>query len=55
MDLRSAAGALPAGLVALVERMLAREPEDRPTASATVQQLVKLEIAALAPARRRAG
>jgi serine/threonine protein kinase len=38
---------LPGPLAALVERLLARRPEDRPRAAAVVQQLVKLEIAAL--------
>jgi serine/threonine protein kinase len=38
---------LPPGLVHLVERLLARQPEDRPRAAAVVQQLVALEIAAL--------
>lgn len=49
-DIRRSVGNLPAPLVALVERLLARKPEDRPRAGAVVQQLVKLEIATL---RRR--
>jgi serine/threonine protein kinase len=48
--LRGSVGNLPAALVNLVERLLARRPEDRPRAAAVVQQLVKLEIATL---RRR--
>jgi serine/threonine protein kinase len=49
-NLRQHAGPLPPALVALVERLLARQPEDRPRAAAVVQQLIALEIAAL---RRR--
>ena len=49
-DIRAHVGALPAGLVTLVERLLARKPADRPRAGALVQQLIGLEIAAL---RRR--
>jgi serine/threonine protein kinase len=52
-DIRRHDGRLPPALVALVERLLAREPEARPRASAVVQQLVKVEIAALRG--RRAG
>jgi serine/threonine protein kinase len=48
-DLRRLA-VLPPGLFLLVERLLARQPEDRPRAAAVVQQLIALEIAAL---RRR--
>ena len=46
-DIRDHAGPLPPALVRLVERLLARRPEDRPKASAVVQQLVALEIAAM--------
>jgi eukaryotic-like serine/threonine-protein kinase len=51
-DIRRLAGPLPAPLVRLVERLLARHPDDRPQADAVVRQLIALEIAAL---RRRAG
>ena len=50
-DIRRNVAGLPASLVALIERLLAHRPQDRPRAAAVVQQLVKLEIAALA--RRR--
>jgi serine/threonine protein kinase len=46
-DIRQFAVALPPALVRLVERLLARRPEDRPRAPLVVQQLVALEIAAL--------
>jgi serine/threonine protein kinase len=46
-DIRKGAGTLPSALVALVERLLAHRPKERPSAAAVVQQLVKLEIAAL--------
>ncbi len=46
-DIRRFAGPLPAALVRLVERLLARRPEERPTADAVVQQLIALEIASL--------
>ena len=49
-DVRRFAGPLPAALAGLVERLLARRPQDRPRAPAVVQQLVRLEIAGL---RRR--
>ncbi len=49
-DVRRAAGSLPPALVALLQRLLARRPEDRPRAAAAVGHLVNLEIAAL---RRR--
>ncbi len=50
-DIRRSVPNLPSSLVALVERLLAHRLEDRPSAASVVQQLVKLEIAAL----RRAG
>ncbi len=50
-DIRRSVSNLPSSLVALVERLLAHRLEDRPSAAAVVQQLIKLEIAAL----RRAG
>ena len=53
-DVRSRAGRLPAGLAALIDRLLARRPEDRPRAAAVVQQLIGLEIAALGRGRRSA-
>jgi len=46
-DIRPHAGPLPPALVALVERLMARRPADRPRANAVVQQLVSLEIAAM--------
>jgi serine/threonine protein kinase len=49
-DIRQSAAGLPSALVALVERLLARRPDDRPRAASVVQQLIKLEIAGL---RRR--
>ncbi len=52
-DIRNNVANLPSSLVALLERLLAHRAEDRPRAAAVVQQLVKLEIAALT--RRRAG
>ena len=52
-DIRRSVASLPSSLVALVERLLSHRPADRPRAAAVVQQLVKLEIAALT--RRRAG
>jgi serine/threonine protein kinase len=52
-DVRSLAGPLPGDLVRLVERLLAHKPEDRPKASSVVQQLIKLEIAALGRGARR--
>jgi eukaryotic-like serine/threonine-protein kinase len=51
-DIRRFAGPLPRGLIMLLERLLAHEPEKRPRTAAVVQQLVALEIAALG--RRRA-
>jgi serine/threonine protein kinase len=53
-DIRRCGRSLPGPLAALVERLLARRPEDRPRAAAAVQQLVKLEIAALRWRRRSA-
>jgi serine/threonine protein kinase len=44
-DIRSLALALPAGLVTLIDRLLARRPQDRPRAATVVQQLFALEIA----------
>jgi serine/threonine protein kinase len=52
-DIRRSVANLPSGPIALLERLLAHRAEDRPSASAVVQQLIKLEIAALR--RRRAG
>ncbi|MCS6849742.1 MAG: serine/threonine protein kinase [Gemmataceae bacterium] len=49
-DIRRLVPGLPGSLAALVERLLARQPAERPRAAAVVQQLVALEIAAL---RRR--
>jgi serine/threonine protein kinase len=46
-DLRRHAATLPPVLAALVGRLLARRPEDRPRAGQVVQQLIGLEIAAL--------
>jgi serine/threonine protein kinase len=46
-DVRSHAAGLPPALATLVERLLAHKAEDRPRATAVVQQLIKLEIATL--------
>jgi serine/threonine protein kinase len=46
-DARAHAGSLPPVLAALVGRLLARRPADRPRAGQVVQQLIGLEIAAL--------
>lgn len=46
-DIRRHAGPLPPPLVRLVERLLARHPEERPRAATVVQQLVAQEIASL--------
>ena len=50
-DIRRLAGPLPAGLVHLVERLLARRAADRPRTPAVVQQLINLEIAAISKRR----
>jgi serine/threonine protein kinase len=50
-DIRRSVANLPAGLVGLIEKLLTHRPEERPRAASVVQQLVKLEIAALT--RRR--
>jgi serine/threonine protein kinase len=50
-DVRKSVANLPAGLATLLGRLLAHRPQDRPRAAAVVQQLVKIEIAALT--RRR--
>jgi serine/threonine-protein kinase len=52
-DIRTLAGRLPAALAELVQQLLAHRPDQRPRAAAVVQQLVNLEITALA--KRRAG
>lgn len=49
-DVRCHAGPLPTPLTALIERLLAHRPSDRPRAAAVVQQLISLEIDGL---RRR--
>jgi serine/threonine protein kinase len=46
-DLRRQAVAFPAAVAALMERLLARRPADRPKAGAVVQQLIGLEISTL--------
>ena len=46
-DIRRSAPGLPPALAALVGRLLAHRPEDRPRAAAAVQQLVNLEIRSL--------
>jgi serine/threonine protein kinase len=48
---RHAVGPLPAGLPKLLERLLARHPDDRPRAPAVVQQLIGLEIATIGKRR----
>jgi eukaryotic-like serine/threonine-protein kinase len=50
-DIRRLAGPLPAGLAHLMERLLKRLPTDRPRATAVVQQLIGLEIAAIGQRR----
>src|SRR5947209_18703499 len=45
MDICSLVERLPAGLVTLIDRLLARRPEDRPRAALVVQQLIALENA----------
>src|SRR5438874_7249106 len=45
MDICSLVERLPAGLVTLIDRLLARRPEDRPRAALVVQQLMALEVA----------
>jgi serine/threonine protein kinase len=50
LDIRNHAGSLPSALASLVARLLNRNPEDRPRATAVVQQLIALEIATM---RRR--
>jgi serine/threonine protein kinase len=50
-DVRRYVAPLPLALVALIERLMAHRPADRPRASAVVQHLVALEIASLG--RRR--
>jgi serine/threonine protein kinase len=52
-DIRRSVANVPSGLAALLSRLLAHRAEDRPRAAAVVQQLIKLELAALT--RRRAG
>lgn len=51
-DITRLAGPLPPALVRLIERLLDRDPEARPSVDSVVQQLIGLEIASLA--RRRA-
>jgi serine/threonine protein kinase len=52
-DIRRNVADLPAGLVTLIERMLAHRSDERPRATTVVQNLIKMEIASLK--RRRAG
>ncbi len=44
-DIRSLVERLPPGLMNLIDRLLARQPQDRPRAPLLVQQLMALEIA----------
>jgi serine/threonine protein kinase len=44
-DIRLQVEGLPSGFISLIDRLLARRPEDRPRAAAVVQQLIALEIA----------
>jgi serine/threonine protein kinase len=44
IDIRRRGGALPKQLAALIERLLAHKPADRPLIAAVVQQLVAMEI-----------
>jgi serine/threonine protein kinase len=46
-DIRRHAEPLPTALVSIVDRLLAHKPADRPSAAATVQQLIALEIAGM--------
>jgi serine/threonine protein kinase len=46
-SLRQISDGLPPSLVTIVERLLARRPEDRPNAQTVIQQLIALEIASL--------
>jgi serine/threonine protein kinase len=46
-DVRGSVRNLPAGVGALMERLLAHRPAERPRAATVVQQLVKMEIAVL--------
>lgn len=46
-DIRQHAPELPAGIIALVGRLLSRRPSERPRADAVVPLLIALEIAAL--------
>ncbi len=48
-------GTFPPALAALVDDLLAHEPEDRPSAGEVVRRLVTLEIAAMTTRGRRAG
>jgi serine/threonine protein kinase len=50
-DIRRQAGSLPAGLANLVQRLLERHASARPRASAVVQHLIGLEIAAIGQRR----
>jgi serine/threonine protein kinase len=47
IDIRRQGSALPPQLAALIERLLAHKPADRPLAAAVVQQLVAIEIETL--------
>jgi eukaryotic-like serine/threonine-protein kinase len=49
-DIRRHVSGVPAALATLLERLLAHRPEERPSAAVVVEQLIRLEIAAL---RRR--
>jgi serine/threonine protein kinase len=44
-DIRSLVEGLPLGLITLLDRLLARRPDDRPRAAAVAQQLIALENA----------
>jgi serine/threonine protein kinase len=46
-DIRRLAGPLPPALAAIVDRLLAHRPSDRPKAAAIVPELIGLEIAAI--------
>lgn len=46
-DIRQYARNLPAGIVSLIERLLAHDPSQRPRVTAVVQQLIALELALL--------
>jgi hypothetical protein len=53
VDIRRHLPDVPSAMAKLIERMLARRPEERPKASGVVKQLIALEILGLG--QRQAG